>query len=274
MVKYYLGFFVFLTIGIFIGMLWSQTGEHAATIVQPITNSSDQEAMTQRQRNDNLESEITQLKQRLGLLEQRVEKKGGATRAGNQPTSDLATAGGELSEFISPGMPLPVADGLIRAGLDAFTAQQIARKQSEAELRRLELRDNAIREGYMGTDRFREEISQLRGDEVRVRDEVDEASYDKYLYYTGQPNRVAVTSVLLGSAAEQSGVQQGDIILRYEDEPLYSSRDLRALTIQGERNEMVTLTVQRGNSQVTLSTRRGPLGVHLGQRSIDPEPNQ
>ena len=274
MVKYYLGFFVFLTIGIFIGMLWSQTGEHAATIVQPITNSSDQDAMAQRQRNDNLESEITQLKQRLGLLEQRVEKKGGATRAGNQPTSDLATAGEELSEFISPGMPLPVADGLIRAGLDAFTAQQIARKQSEAELRRLELRDNAIREGYMGTDRFREEISQLRGDEVRVRDEVDEASYDKYLYYTGQPNRVAVTSVLLGSAAEQSGVQQGDIILRYEDEPLYSSRDLRALTIQGERNEMVTLTVQRGNSQVTLSTRRGPLGVHLGQRSIDPEQNQ
>lgn len=274
MVKYYLGFFVFLTIGIFIGMLWSQTGEHAAAVVQPITNSSDQRAMAQRQRNDNLESEITQLQQRLGLLEQKVEKKNRSTLTDNPPTSDLATAGGGGSEFSSPGTPLPVADSLIRAGLDPFTAQEIARKQSEAELLRLELRDNAIREGYMGTDRFRKEITQLRGEEVRVRDEIDEASYDKYLYYTGRPNRVAVTSVLLGSAAEQSGVQQGDIILRYEDEPLYSSRDLRTATIQGERDEMVTLTIQRGESEVRLSTRRGPLGVHLNPMSVDPDPNQ
>tara|TARA_B110000503_G_scaffold45937_1_gene75053 strand:- start:1566 stop:2390 length:825 start_codon:yes stop_codon:yes gene_type:complete len=274
MVKHYLGFFVFLTIGIFIGVLWSPTGEHATTIAQPITNSSDQRAMAQRQRNDNLESEITQLKQRLGLLEQQVKKGDRPALSDNQPTIDLSSASGGLSEIIPPGMPLPVADSLIRAGLDVFTAQQIAQKQSEAELRRLELRDNAIREGYMGTDRFREEITQLRGDEVRVRDEIDEASYDKYLYYTGRPNRVAVTSVLLGSAAEQCGVQQGDIILRYEDVPLYSSRDLRTATIQGERDELVTLTVQRGDSQVTLSTRRGPLGVHLSPMSVDPEPNQ
>jgi hypothetical protein len=82
-------------------------------------------------------------------------------------------------------MPLSVVDGLIKAGLDSFTTQEIAPKQSGVELPRLELRDNAIREGYMGTDRFREEITQLREEEVRVRDEIDETSYDKYLYYTG-----------------------------------------------------------------------------------------
>ena len=152
--------------------------------------------------------------------------------------------------------------------------QQIARKQSKAELRRLELRDSAIREGYMETDRIREEITQWREEQVRVRDEIDEASYDKYLYYTGQPNRVAVASVLLGSAAEQSGIQQGDMILRYEDVPLYSSTDLRSATIQGERDELVTLMVQRGDAQVTVSTQRGPLGVRLNPMSINTEQNQ
>ena len=126
----------------------------------------------------------------------------------------------------------------------------------------------------METDRFREEITQWREEQVSVRDEIDEASYDKYLYYTGQANRVAVASVLLGSAAEQSRIQQGDMILRYEDVPLYSSTDLRSATIQGERDELVTLMVQRGDAQVTVSTQRGPLGVRLNPKSINPEQNQ
>jgi len=274
MVKYYLGLFVLLTIGVFIGMLWSKTEEPAAAIVAPMTNSGHQRTPAQLQRTANLEAEITRLKQRLGLLEQEVHQRDRPALVGNQSTSNLPSADGELSAFISRDMSFPVVDGLIKAGLDSFTAQQIARKQSKAELRRLELRDSAIREGYMGTDRFREEITQWREEQVSVRDEIDEASYDKYLYYTGQPNRVAVASVLLGSAAEQSGIQQGDMILRYEDVPLYSSTDLRSATIQGERDELVTLMVQRGDAQVTVSTQRGPLGVRLNPMSINPEQNQ
>jgi membrane-associated protease RseP (regulator of RpoE activity) len=274
MVKHYLGLFVFLTIGVFVGVLWSKVEEPAATIVAPMTHSADQRTTAQLQQAANVEAELTQLKQRLDLLEQEVHKTDRTALVDNQSKYDLAPAGGELSASISRGMSSPVVDGLIKAGLDTFTAQQIARKQSAAELRRLELRDNAIREGYIGTERFREEIAQWREEEVRVRDEIDEASYDKYLYYTGRPNRVAVASVLLGSAAEQSGIQQGDMILRYEDEPLYSNRDLRTATIQGERDELVTLTVQRGDSRVTVSTQRGPLGVRLSPMSINPEQNQ
>ncbi len=50
----------------------------------------------------------------------------------------------------------------------------------------------------MGTERYREEITQLQQTAVRVRDEIDETSYNKYLYYTGRPNRVGVASVLIG----------------------------------------------------------------------------
>jgi hypothetical protein len=274
MVKYYLSLFVLLTTGVIVGMLWSKTEKPAATIVAPMTHSADQRSPAQLQRTANLEAEIIQLKQRLNLLEQEAYRRDLAAPVDDPPTNALSPADGELPAVVSRDMPRPVVDGLIKAGLDSFTAPEIARKQSVVELRRLELRDNAIREGYMGTDRYREEISQLREDEVRVRDEIDEASYDKYLYYTGQPNRVAVASVILGSAAEESGIQQGDMILRYEDEPLYTGRDLRNATIQGERDELVNLTVQRDDSQVTVSIPRGPLGVRLNPMSVNPEQDQ
>lgn len=274
MVKRYLGLFLLLTTGVVVGMLWSNSEEPITTIQAPMTSSADQRSPAQLQRTANLEAEIVQLKQRLDLLEQKAIKGALAATDDDQPKNPLASTEDEIPAFVSQGIPLPVVDGLIRAGLDSFTAQEIARKRSDVELRRLELRDNAIREGYMGTDRFREEIIQLREQEVRVRDEIDEASYDKYLYYTGQPNRVGVASVLLGSAAEESGLQQGDMILRYEDEPLYSGRDLRAATTRGERDERINLTVQRGDSQVTVSVPRGPLGVRLNPVSINPEQDQ
>ncbi|MDA0272166.1 MAG: PDZ domain-containing protein [Proteobacteria bacterium] len=274
MVKNYLALFVLLTTGVVVGMLWSQPEEPVGTNVTPTALSAEQQSPAQIQRTANLEAEIIQLKQRLERLEQEVHQRGLAVPGNEESTDTLPPKDTELPAFVSRSTPLPVVDGLIKAGLDSFTAQGIARKQSEAELRQLELRDNAIREGYMGTDRFREEMRQLRNETVRVRDEIDEASYDKYLYYTGQPNRVAVGSVLLGSAAEENGIRQGDTILRYDNEPLYSARDLRTATIKGERDERVNVTVQRGDSQVTVSVPRGPLGVRLNPMSINPEQDQ
>ncbi len=274
MLKRYIGLFFLLTTGVIVGMLWSKKEETAETIITPTTNAVDQRSPVQSQRTANLEAEIIQLKRRLDLLEQEAQMKDLANTAANPTTKVKPSEDAELPTFVSRGTALPIVDSLIKAGLDSFTAQEIARKQSDVELRRLELLDNATREGYMGTDRFREEMTQLRKAEVRVRDEIDETAYDKYLYYTGQANRVGVASVMMGSAAEESGIQQGDMILRYQDEPLYSGRDLRAATIKGERDEPVNVTVQRGDSQVTVSVPRGPLGVRLSPMSINPEPDQ
>jgi hypothetical protein len=83
-----------------------------------------------------------------------------------------------------------------------------------------------------------------------------------------------VVDGLIKAGLDSFTAQQEDMILRYEDVPLYSSRDLRSATIQGERDELVTLTIQRGDSQVTVSTQRGPLGVRLNPMSINPEQNQ
>ena len=168
---------------------------------------------------------------------------------------------------------LPVVDGLIAAGIDPLTADEIARAESQIQLRRLELRDAAMREGYIGSDRYREELRNLQDSKIDIKQEVGEDAYDKYLYHTGQPNRIRVESVILGSVAEDTGIQRGDIIMRYEGDRLFDWNDLQSATTGGERGELVNITVSRDGSEMTLTVPRGPLGIHLNAVRQDPDGN-
>lgn len=169
------------------------------------------------------------------------------------------------------GSPDQMISNLVAAGVDRFMAEDIVRRQSEVELKRLELRDMAIRDGTMGSAEFRNMMRELRNEEVSIRNEVDDRAYDRYLFQSGQPNRISVDSVILGSAAEQNGIQPGDMILSYEGRPVYSHRDLRSATSSGERDELVNVTVLRDDNEMTVSMPRGPLGVRLSPRYIDPD---
>jgi carboxyl-terminal processing protease len=68
-----------------------------------------------------------------------------------------------------------------------------------------------------------------------------------------------VSSVLPGSPAQQAGVQSGDVILAVDDHPTGGlGGDEVAALIRGAPDSDVTLLVQRGASQVTLSMHRRP----------------
>ena len=276
MVKQFLGIFLLITIGVVAGLVLSSQREStipsqssaptAAPLSGEVSSKLDQERVTA------LEAEIARLQARVATLESVTLESGTleSERMPDEPVSfspDIVT----LTPDILTNPTIPVAEGLIAAGIDVFTAEDIARKQSETQLKRLELRDTAFREDFMGSDRYREELAKIRQSEVRIRDEIDDESYDKYLFYTGQSNRIAVSSVMLGSAAEQSGIHAGDLIVRYENEPLYNYRDLREATIQGERGEIIDLTVVRDGSLITVSIPRGPLGVRLNSVRTNPD---
>jgi membrane-associated protease RseP (regulator of RpoE activity) len=164
-----------------------------------------------------------------------------------------------------------LADNLVKAGLEPWRAEDIARKQSQQALARLELRDKAARENYLRTPRFREEMRDLEAGTPSVRDEIGIDAYDKYLYQSGQNNRVAVASIMAGSAAEQAGMQDGDLILSYDDQRLFSYGQLRGLTQEGERGETINVTVSRSGSEISFALPRGPLGVGLDSASVDPQ---
>ena len=166
---------------------------------------------------------------------------------------------------------LSTAQRLTNVGVDPNTATFVAERQAEAELDRLELRNLAIRNGYIGTEQYRDELQSLAEGEVSIRQEVGDYNYDKYLYASGQPNRIAVDSIISGSAADSIGIKDGDLLLSYGGERLFNFRELQSATTEGQFNEPVDITLIRNGSEVNLSIPRGPLGVRLSPRRVSPE---
>lgn len=179
-------------------------------------------------------------------------------------------ADGEAAGADRPRTPQEQRDALVRAGVDAATAENILWRRSEAELGRLELRDQALREGWLGTDRYRDELRKLNENRVSLRDEIGADNYDRYLYGTGESNRVRVDSVIAGSAGDQNGLLPGDIIEYYGDQPIFDFRDLRDATSAGSRAELVPVQVRRGNQIVEVWLPRGPIGIRMDAARIDP----
>jgi hypothetical protein len=276
MIKQQLGILLLVSIGVIAGVVLSNSRLNQESSSEPSLSAipswvaQENEPNTAEPGQDNparitaLETDISRLNERLAALE---------TALSNTTIKDVALlqADGQGNIAASTNEVVPMLEGLVAAGIDQYSAETLARQQSQVQLDRLNLRDAAIRGGYIGSDQYREEIRALREAEVEIKDEIDEDTYDKYLYYTGQPNRLAINSVMLGSAAESSGLKQGDLLIRYEDQKLHTLRDLRSATLEGERNELVDITVLRDGSEVRTSIPRGPLGVQLSSVRVNPE---
>ena len=161
---------------------------------------------------------------------------------------------------------------LVDAGVEPGLAEDILWRESRLELDRLTLRDLAVREGWMGSDRYREELNQLSADDRSLREEIGDTAWDRYLYGTGEENRVAVSAVIPGSAAEVAGLQAGDHVLSYGEGRVFGFSELRDATTEGESGEMVAVRVQRGGGILDIWVPRGPLGIRMEMKRGEPVP--
>ncbi len=170
----------------------------------------------------------------------------------------------------------PVSDeqrlaGLVAAGVDEQTISRITQRNDEYELARLDLIDRASREGWRRSDEFREEISKLDDERLDVRSEIGESAYDIYLYESGRSNRVAIESIINGSAAQLAGVEVSDVVVSYDNQLIFTARELQQATRTGNRGETIEITVRRaGEGELPFSITRGPLGVTLSTFSERP----
>jgi C-terminal processing protease CtpA/Prc len=206
-----------------------------------------------------VEDALAALRRRVAAVEARLDEQAAASPAG---TTDAAPEGTSRSVD---------ADVLVAAGVAREWADEYLRRQDRLELRRLQLRDRASREGWIGSGRFREELRRLDGSVTNLRQEIGDEAYDRVLYLTGQPNRVVVESVIDESPAHMSGLQAGDVVLGYADSRIFSYSDLRDATRAGARDEYVVLRVQREGETLDLSLPRGPLGIRMALEQIDPD---
>jgi C-terminal processing protease CtpA/Prc len=163
-----------------------------------------------------------------------------------------------------------VERALIAAGVDAATAVDIKRRRDEVTMAEMYLRDQATREGWLDTPRFRDEMDAVERQRTSIRDEVGDDGYDRYLAALGEPNRVRVDEVFTESPAASAGLQPGDVVLRYGEDRIFAPDDLVAATRRGTAGEPVRVQVLRHGERIELDVPRGPLGLRIAASQADP----
>lgn len=183
-----------------------------------------------------------------------------------RPGGEGAPPGGWVPE----GWPNP--EILLQAGLTQVEIDELYQRFETIELERLYVRDAATRDGWIGKPRFKRRMRELDKRYRALGDEYGEETYDWILYAAGSKNRILVTRVMQGSAAEDVGLEAGDIVLRYDDQRIFDSRALQQATTSGEVGETVALDVLRNGELIRVYPPFGPLGVHLGSILVKPVP--
>ena len=219
----------------------------------------------ERNRLDHFEDEISQIKQQLKEIEQ--------TLAVMPDTATSSTNPVNISRNRSPSfLPrrLYNLDNLIKGGIASTIAEDIARRKNSVELKKLELQDRAKRDNYLNTQRYYDELDDINQQDVNLREELGDERYDEYLYTSKQNNRIKIASVMLGSAAEQSGIQKGDVILSYDNKRMFTWQELKDATTEGQLGEFVSISIYRNGEIYSFTVPRGPLGTQLGSTRLAP----
>lgn len=241
--------------------LLTEASDHPMANAFVITRGSDSERIQA------LENQIQLLNERIEEIEQLVDVELDKTKETSALTIQSPTTVDTPVSSMSPAM---TTENLVKAGINEELAADIVRRRNETDMKILELRDRASREGYLNTGRYTREMNELREHDTSLRDEIGDDYYDSYLYASGQSNRVRVASVMMGSPAEMSGMNNGDMILNYDDRRMFSWSELQDATSRGERGEYVNVSVLRNGQLVNLWIPRGPLGIRLGTARVKP----
>ena len=159
---------------------------------------------------------------------------------------------------------------LIESGMDDMLAGELQLFYEQIEMDRLYLRDQSLREDW-DRDAYRSALDELEDRESELRQRLGEEGYDAYLYASGQPNRVAVTSVIASAPAGQVGIEAGDHILRYDNQRIYNWFELREATAGGNIGDTVAVEVDRDGQTLQFYLARGPLGIRMNTLSVAPD---
>ncbi|MFQ5417458.1 MAG: PDZ domain-containing protein [Myxococcota bacterium] len=156
---------------------------------------------------------------------------------------------------------------LIEQGIDRHRAEWVRERFEALQMDELYLRDQAIREGWHRTARFRNELWRLRAE---IRNELGDDDYDLLQYASGRNNRVVLREVLAGSPAADAGVLAGDTVLRYDGRAIFAPHELVVAISQTNPVSRVTLDLLRNGERIRLTLPPGPLGARLEAARVFP----
>ena len=149
---------------------------------------------------------------------------------------------------------------LVEAGFSPDQAQHITARESELQLEALYAQYDAVREGEPfdpRTGRF--------DPQDQLRQELGDASYERYLEATGRSTSIGVQRVMEGSAGQAAGLRTGDEVIAYGGERVFSVSDLNELILDGAPGQTIVVDVLRDGQQIQVYVPRGPIGITGGR---------
>ena len=243
-----------------------RSSRFSSSISNPFSIKEDNEPGDARI--DYLENEVVAIKQQLQQIELDLQELSTSPASGlSEPRAGSANSNRFASALTRRLYNL---DNLIKGGIDPSLAEDIVRRKNSIELKRLALQDLATREGYLNTQQYFDELETINLNDISLRDELGDQRYDEYLFNSKQNNRIRISSVMLGSAAEQAGVQAGDVVISYDNTRMFSWQELKDATSEGRLGEYVSISIYRDGQIFSFSVPRGPLGVQLGATRLEP----
>ena len=211
---------------------------------------------------ESLQKQLDALSKQVATLDQTLQAENSVN--GDQPTenSDSSDPQRESEDWFN-------TQALIDSGMSSREANDLKTFFEQQELDRMYLRDQSIREDW-DRQKFREEMQILRDKSDALLDNLNDDAYDAFLYASGQPNRVEVTSVLESAQAGSVGIRAGDRIISYDNKRIYSGFELRTATAGGNINDSIIVEVERDGEILEFYLARGPLGIRMNSVSEAP----
>jgi C-terminal processing protease CtpA/Prc len=247
----------------------AQAGSDYARIIDGLSATLELEVV-ERQR---LESQIEDMSLQLARLERALaEAQLLASDAPGNAREDAASllAATEAEALQEENEERSALAPFLEAGFDPARAEYVKQLQDDLVLQRLYLRDQAEREGWLRTPRYRDAMEALNAREQGLRAELGTQDYDRYLYAIGQPNRVLVGDVLENGPAQLAGIQAGDAILSYGGERIYDASTLVRETRDGSGGMSTAVEIERDGQTQVVYVPRGPLGINLRVARVRP----
>lgn len=257
---------------------WNEPGQGNESVTSNARTHAEQDYTALLQRLDVLEHDLNQQIIARQQLEKRIyqlenQNLSSETRVQNQqpePSGNVSASSQGSSLVEDETTSTSIQQKLVNIGVAEETASMIKQFVDNNRLQRLQLRDQASREGWINSDRFITEMHAIGDDTRGLKEEYGEAIYDQYLYASGRPNRVVVREVFSGSSAQNAGIKAGDIIISYGNETIYSMNDLRQATVKGNPGDSTLVELLRGNQPYSTTVSRGPLGISMESTRIHP----
>lgn len=228
---------------------------------------------TEVQARKELAAQIAELDAKISRLQLSIDETVAGSLAENElplessDSEELAEVGAESAS--GAGVEVSQFDDavLLSLGTDPRDIDRLHARWESHLLETASISNQALREGWFDQERHRAE---LIASELALREELQDADYDLYLYALGKPNRLKAGEVLAGSSASEAGLRRGDTILRYDDVRVFRPGDLLVASSAGEPGRSVAMEILRDGRRQTLYIRRGPLGTILDHSRAEP----